>query len=230
MKPNLRDALEAVAERCDEIVAVAEDESRKLSDLFAFKETNHSIKLCLDLAAELGRSSARDIHAEKGNIAIVHERIMLANSAIEDRITANPLVMSAVRCVQQLAYDSLVGTVDEIGNFTEIAAFLARHTVVTRTVFNALATVVHRQLRKSEKAKRKARTETKANGKGPQTDYKRAQRDVFAKFLKHHPAGSISIYTRSRECWRLHKSEWDKAAAEGYGYSSADALAQAFLP
>ena len=124
---NLAAALEAIAERCDEIVAVAEDDKRKLSDLFSFKESNRSINLCLDLAA-----------------------------------------------------------------------FLGRHTVVTRTVFNALTTVVHRQLMKSEKEKRKATDMAKANGKGPQTDYKRTQRNVFSKFLEHHQAGSVSIYTRAR--------------------------------
>ena len=228
---NLRKALEAVGERCDEIIAVADDDSKKLSDLFSFRESNRSIDLCLALADALGRASAKDIRAEKALIESVHERIMLANSAIEDHAAANPLVMSAVRCVQQLAHDSLFGADGEIGNFTEIAAFLARHTVVTRTVFNALTTVLRRQLKKSEKAKSEAKGKGEGEGgRGPQTPFKRKQRAVFAKFLENHPVTpSVCARTRARQCWLGHKTEWDKAAEMKVGYSGYKELARAFL-
>lgn len=229
-KSNLRAALEAVGERCDEIVAAAEDPDKRLSDLFTLRENNHSIDLCLILANALGEAATKEVRAAKGLIVSVHERMMSANNALEERATVNPLVMSAVRCVQDLACHNLLGTDRELNDFLRMSAYVALHSVAARTVFLASLTDLRRQLRRSEKAEFEVKGAAKAIGKGPQTPFKRDQRKVFETYLKTHPFGSVSIYTRARECWRMRKSEWDKSAADGIGYSSTAALAQAISP
>lgn len=65
-------------------------------------------------------------------------------------------------------------------------------------------------------------------GKGPQSDYKRIQREAFVKFLERRPiTPSISKISRAHQCWLENKSDWDNAAAVGTGYYDYKKLARA---
>ena len=66
--------------------------------------------------------------------------------------------------------------------------------------------------------------------KGRQTEYMEKQRKVFLKYLQLEPAGAKrNRMALARECWAIHRSEWEEAARKGVGYSSYKALAYARL-
>ncbi len=65
-------------------------------------------------------------------------------------------------------------------------------------------------------------------GKGPQSDFKRQQREVFLKFLERRPiTPSVSAITRAHQCWNEHKKEWDAAAKKKIGYTDYKSIARA---
>ena len=65
-------------------------------------------------------------------------------------------------------------------------------------------------------------------GKGPQSDYKRIQREAFVKFLERKPiTPSVSKITRAHQCWIENKTDWDVAADDGTGYCDYKKLARA---
>ena len=228
MKRNLRDALEKIAERCDEIVAVAEDDRRKLSELFTLKENTRSIGACLDLAGTLAGASVGEIRAARARIEKVRDRVMAANDAIEDQTNANPLVMSAVRGVQNIAFNGLLGRNEDVANIRSAALLVDRFALVVRTTFLALLVDVGRQIRKAERNRANAEVPSPtACGKGPKTGYMKKQLDVFTVYLRAHGSPGKSIYTLARLCWNGHRAEWDAAAADGIGYSEYRALARA---
>ena len=69
-----------------------------------------------------------------------------------------------------------------------------------------------------------------AGKKGRQTEYMSKQRKAFLEYLKEHPeTASVSRITRARECWAIHRREWDAAAKKGIGYSDYKALSRAKL-
>ena len=86
--------------------------------------------------------------------------------------------------------------------------------------------------RKSAAKKRAAKErkkDSRTSGKGPQTEFKRLQREIFAKFLERKPiTASVSKITRAHQCWLEHAVEWDAAAKNKTGYASYKSLAQAF--
>ena len=56
------------------------------------------------------------------------------------------------------------------------------------------------------------------------------QRKAFLEYLKEHPeTASVSRITRARECWAIHRKEWDAAAKKGDGYADYKALSRAKL-
>ena len=66
--------------------------------------------------------------------------------------------------------------------------------------------------------------------KGRQTEYMEKQRKVFLGFLaERHELSGLRRVTLARECWAMHRREWDAAAEKGIGYSSYKALAYAKL-
>ena len=66
--------------------------------------------------------------------------------------------------------------------------------------------------------------------RGRQTEYMSKQRKAFLEYLKEHPeTASVSRITRARECWAIHRKEWNAAAKEGIGYSDYKALSRAKL-
>ena len=66
--------------------------------------------------------------------------------------------------------------------------------------------------------------------RGPQTAFMAKQRKVFLEYLKVHPeTASVSRITRARECWAIHRKEWDAAAKKGIGYADYKALSRAKL-
>lgn len=66
--------------------------------------------------------------------------------------------------------------------------------------------------------------------RGPQTAFMAKQRKVFLEYLRVHPeTASVSRITRARECWAIHRKEWDAAAKNGIGYSDYKALSRARL-
>ena len=66
--------------------------------------------------------------------------------------------------------------------------------------------------------------------RGPQTAFMAKQRKVFLEYLKVHPeTASVSRITRARECWSIHRKEWDAAAKKGIGYADYKALSRAKL-
>ena len=66
--------------------------------------------------------------------------------------------------------------------------------------------------------------------RGPQTAFMAKQRKVFLEYLKIHPeTASVSRFTRARECWAIHRKEWDAAAKKGIGYADYKALSRAKL-
>ena len=69
-----------------------------------------------------------------------------------------------------------------------------------------------------------------AGKKGRQTEYMERQRKAFLEYLKEHPeTASVSRITRARECWAIHRREWNAAAKKGIGYSDYKALSRAKL-
>ena len=86
-------------------------------------------------------------------------------------------------------------------------------------------------VRKKRAAKGRAAKERKkdsrTSGKGPQTEFKRQQRETFRKFLERKPiTASVSKITRAHQCWLEHKPDWDAAAENGTGYSCNKTLAR----
>ncbi|MBQ0031514.1 MAG: hypothetical protein KBT68_01800 [bacterium] len=66
--------------------------------------------------------------------------------------------------------------------------------------------------------------------RGPQTAFMAKQRKVFLEYLKVRPeTASVSRITRARECWSIHRKEWDAAAKKGIGYADYKALSRAKL-
>ena len=66
--------------------------------------------------------------------------------------------------------------------------------------------------------------------RGRQTEYMERQRKAFLEYLKEHPeTASVSRITRARECWAIHRKEWNAAAKKGVGYSDYKALSRAKL-
>ena len=66
--------------------------------------------------------------------------------------------------------------------------------------------------------------------RGRQTEYMAKQRKAFLEYLKMHPeTASVSRITRARECWAIHRKEWDAAAKKGIGYADYKALSRAKL-
>ena len=80
-------------------------------------------------------------------------------------------------------------------------------------------------------AARTRRSGTDGEGRrGPQTAFMAKQRKVFLEYLKVHPeTASVSRITRARECWAIHRKEWDAAAKKGIGYADYKALSRAKL-
>ena len=66
--------------------------------------------------------------------------------------------------------------------------------------------------------------------RGRQTEYMEKQRKVFLDYLKiHHETASKTRMTLARDCWAIHRREWDAAAKKGIGYSDYKALSRAKL-
>ena len=66
--------------------------------------------------------------------------------------------------------------------------------------------------------------------KGRQTEYMEKQRKVFLDYLKiHHETASKTRMTLARDCWAIHRREWNAAAKKGIGYSDYKALSRAKL-
>ena len=66
--------------------------------------------------------------------------------------------------------------------------------------------------------------------RGRQTEYMEKQRKVFLDFLKiHHETSSKTRMTLARDCWAIHRKEWNAAAKKGIGYSDYKALSRAKL-
>lgn len=77
---------------------------------------------------------------------------------------------------------------------------------------------------------RKRRGTDRDGRRGPQTAFMEKQRKVFLEYLKVHPeTASVSRITRARECWLIHRKEWDAAAKKGIGYADYKALSRAKL-
>ena len=79
-----------------------------------------------------------------------------------------------------------------------------------------------------------ARTRRRGTGregkKGRQTEYMEKQRKVFLDYLKIHPeTASKTRMTLARDCWSIHRREWNAAAKKGIGYSYYKALSRAKL-
>jgi len=67
----------------------------------------------------------------------------------------------------------------------------------------------------------------KSVGKGPQTDFKCRQREIFIRFLERRPiTPSASKITRAHQCWLEHRQEWKLAAENHIGYASYKNLAR----
>ena len=66
--------------------------------------------------------------------------------------------------------------------------------------------------------------------RGRQTEYMEKQRKVFLGFLaERHGLSGLRRVTLARECWAIHRKEWDAAAVKGIGYSDYRSLARAKL-
>ena len=66
--------------------------------------------------------------------------------------------------------------------------------------------------------------------RGRQTEYMEKQRKAFLDFLKiHHETASKTRMTLARDCWAIHRKEWNAAAKKGIGYSDYKALSRAKL-
>ena len=73
----------------------------------------------------------------------------------------------------------------------------------------------------------KARSKT-PDGHGRRTDFMIKQLAEFKKYLRTHPVSvSYSIIARAKECWNLHKTEWENAAKSGIGYKCYKVLSTA---
>ena len=66
--------------------------------------------------------------------------------------------------------------------------------------------------------------------RGRQTEYMEKQRKAFLGFLaERHELSGLRRVTLARECWAIHRREWDAAAVKGIGYSDYRSLARAKL-
>ena len=66
--------------------------------------------------------------------------------------------------------------------------------------------------------------------KGRQTEYMEKQRKMFLGFLaERHELSCLRRVTLARECWAIHRREWNSAAEKGIGYSDYRSLARAKL-
>lgn len=72
------------------------------------------------------------------------------------------------------------------------------------------------------------RTRGHGLGKGPQSPFRKAQREAFDKFLERHPiTPSVTVLQLAKRCWIEHKAAWDAAAADGTGYANYKTLSRA---
>lgn len=236
-KMNLQTALEAIGVRSDEIRVAAENGERPLESMFSPRENRKTIEICLALADAVAETAASDIRALQAEIENCRDRVMSANSAVGERLTRNPEMMSAIQSQEDFVFNMLLAGSDTI----VFLAKLMRHSKwIASKVMNNFLVNMRQQIAKSdsdaplkvqivkpEKPKSAARREG-AGGKGPQTDYKRKQRAAFAKFLERKPVTlSASVITRAHQCWNEHKKEWDAAAKNRTGYYDHKNLARA---
>lgn len=69
---------------------------------------------------------------------------------------------------------------------------------------------------------------TNSRGHGKHTSFMEKQIIEFKKYLDKKPiCASYSNIARARECWNLHKTEWEKAAKSGIGYANYKILGTA---
>lgn len=98
-----------------------------------------------------------------------------------------------------------------------------------REITSALIKVEAKKPKPKEKTPKTKPAKAKKGLKGPKTSYQDKQVEIFAAYVKDHPiTASVKAGQRARACWIAHKDEWDKAAADGTGYSKASSLARAY--
>ena len=108
-----------------------------------------------------------------------------------------------------------------IGECAQYAVELGEHIRKREEELKNGEKVLKVKLVKDEKPKKPA------NGRGRHTKFMDDQRKIFLEYLQTHPVTrSYSKIVRARECWRLHQSDWDKAAKSGDGYKNHKILAQ----
>ena len=236
---NLKAALEAIGERSDEILFAAENGERPLESMFSPKENRKTIETCLALADAVAQTKASEIRTLRAEIENCRDRVMAANSAVGERLTRNPEMMSAIQSQEDFVFNMLLSG---SGTIVFLAKLMRHSRWIAGKVMNGFLVDLRQQIAKSESdaplkvqivKPEKPRSEAKGKGeggRGPQTPFKRTQRAVFAKFLENHPVTpSVCARTRARQCWLGHKTEWDKAAEMKVGYSGYKELARAFL-
>ena len=234
---NLKAALEAIGERSDEILFAAENGERPLESMFSPKENRKTIETCLALADAVAQTKASEIRTLRAEIENCRDRVMAANSAVGERLTRNPEMMSAIQSQEDFVFNMLLSG---SGTIVFLAKLMRHSRWIAGKVMNGFLVDLRQQIAKSESdaplkvqivKPEKPRSEAKGKGeggRGPQTPFKRTQRAAFAKFLERKPVTpSASAITRAHQCWNEHRKEWDAAAKNGTGYYDYKNLARA---
>jgi len=222
----LEAALSAVVKRCDLIVEKAAD--GELAALFVPNEINVTNGVCLGLLKAVAEADKETLQMAYALFLDAREHIMDANSALVERMTHNPLVMSAVQCAEEWLFNRLVaGETDVI----QLARIGWQTRLIIKRLLSAALTDVQHQLSGAERPIRVEiiRKERMRNGlgRGRQTPFMEEQRRIFRAYLDRHPVcASFSAIDRARQCWRERRELWDRAVGDRSGYSSYKALAQ----
>ena len=227
---DLKAAIEGLARRSDEIVAMAENHERELPTLFSLRENDISIKRCIALSDAIAQATPDELRAVRLEIEDCRERVMTANAAVCRRMTRNPLMINAIQSGESTLFDLLLSGSREI-------IILARASrpfrFVLRKVLHGICADIEQQLAKSDdrilkvEIVRPEKPKTAGMGKGKQTPFMKTQFDTFKAYLDKHPVcASYSVITRARQCWFEHKDEWDKAAKNRIGYANHKNLAR----
>ena len=243
MKSNdkLMETLRTIREIASDILAVARDPCKNLSEEFTEEKIQRNVKVCMRLVDCYAGSWKRPkIKSIREDIEKTQSLVIAADSVLEERMTMNPGTMGLIKSVelmifnQMMANNPLIPFLAKLGKLFSpyLSSYLHKEFVGFRIQLELherkqadVAIILDRpipvQIVNSRRPKRTRKS------KGKQTPFMRQQLEILKSYLDKHPVcASYSLITRARQCWNEHKAEWDKAVRNKTGYSCYKTLAR----
>ena len=106
---RIREALLTIRGLAREIVEVAADPSRKMSELFSEAAIQVKVGACVELALAVAACKrCKWLRAVRAEIESTAEVVIAADNALSPCLTLNPETMSQVQCVELKIFDLMI--------------------------------------------------------------------------------------------------------------------------